>query len=79
MLPQLIILIALPIIMAIVSVSPFEPPEIEEEPIPEIPVDESSESSRNFIIILLAIVWMFFLARMLRVLYLARAKSRIRK
>ena len=79
MIPQLLIVIVLPIIMAIVLVSPFEPPEIEEENIPEAAVDESPESTRSLIIVLLAIVWMFFLARMLRVLYLARARSRIRK
>ena len=79
MVPQLIIVIALPIIMTIVSVSPFEQPEFEEENIPQTEVEESPESSRHIIILLLAIVWMFFLARMLRVLYLARAKSHIRK
>ena len=79
MLPHLIIVIALPIIMTLVSVSPFEPPEIEEEEIPETIVDESPESTRYIIIILLAIVWLFFVSRMFRVLFIARSKSRIRK
>ncbi len=60
-------------------VSPFEPPEIEDEEIQEIPADENPESIRNVILIFLAIVWIFFIARMLRVLYIARSKSRIRK
>jgi ABC-type dipeptide/oligopeptide/nickel transport system permease subunit len=79
MLPNLIIIIALPIIMTIVSVSPFEPPQIEDEQIPETLVNESPESNTSLIIILLAIVWFFFVARMLKVLYTARNKSRIRK
>ena len=79
MLPSLIIVITLPIIMGFVTVSPFELPEIEDEQIQEIPSDENPESIRYVIIILLAIVWIFFIARMLRVLYIARSKSRIRK
>jgi len=65
--------------MGFVTVSPFELPEIEDEQIQEIPADENPESIRYVIIILLAIVWIFFIARMLRVLYIARSKSRIRK
>ncbi len=79
MLPGLIIVIILPIIIGIVAVSPFEPPEIEDEQIQEIPADENPESTRNVILIFLAIVWIFFIARMLRVLYIERSKSRIRK
>ncbi len=79
MLPSLIIVITLPIIMGIVTVSPFELPEIEDEQIQEIPADENPESIRYVIVILLAIVWIFFIARMLRVLYIVRSKSRIRK
>ncbi len=79
MLPNLIIIIALPIIIGIVTVSPFEPPEIEDEQIQEIPIDENSESTRNVILILLAIVWIFFIARTLRALYIERSKSQIRK
>jgi len=79
MLPILIIVITLPIIMGIVTVSPFEPPKIEDEQIQEIPADENPESTRFVIIIFLGIVWMFFIARMLRVLYIERSKSRIRK
>jgi len=79
MLPLLIIVIALPIIMTLVSVSPFEPPEIEEEEIPETNVDESPESTRYIIIILLAIVWLFFVSRMFRVLFIVRSKSGTRK
>jgi len=79
MLPILIIVITLPIIMGIVFVSPFEPSEIEDEQIQEIPADENPESTRFVIIIFLGIVWIFFIARMLRVLYMERSKSRIRK
>ena len=79
MLPSLIIVIALPIIMGIAMVSPFEPPEIEDEQTQEMPADENPESIRNVILIFLAIVWIFFIARMLRVLYIIRSKSRIRK
>ena len=79
MLPSLIIVITLPIIMGIVTVSPFELPEIEDEQIQDIPADENPESIRYVIVILLAIVWIFFIARMLRVLYIVRSKSRIRK
>ncbi len=79
MVPLLIIVIVLPIIMTLVSVSPFEPPEIEEEEIPETIVDESPESSRYIIIILLAIVWLFFVSRMFRVLFIVRSKSGTRK
>ena len=79
MLPGLIIVIILPIIMGIAMVSPFELPEIEDEQTQEIPADENPESTRNVILIFLAIVWIFFIARMLRVLYKERSKSRIRK
>ncbi len=79
MLPSLIIVITLPIIMGIAMVSPFEPPEIEDEEIQEIPADENPESTKTVILIFLAIVWIFFIARMLRVLYKERSKSRIRK
>ena len=79
MLPILIIVITLPIIMGIVFVSPFEPSEIEDEQIQEIPADENPESIRFVIVIFLGIVWIFFIARMLRVLYIERSKSRIRK
>ncbi len=79
MLPSLIIIITLPIIMGIITVSPFEPPQIEDEQIQEIPADENPESVRDVILILLAIVWIFFIARMLRVLFIERSKSRIIK
>jgi ABC-type dipeptide/oligopeptide/nickel transport system permease subunit len=79
MLPGLIIVIILPIIIGVVAVSPFEPPEIEDEQIQEIPADENPESTMGIILIFLAIVWIFFFARMLRVLYITRYKSRIRK
>jgi len=65
--------------MGIAMVSPFESPEIEDEQIQEIPADENPESTRDIIIIFLAIVWIFFIDRMLRVLYIIRSKSRIRK
>ena len=79
MLPILIIIITLPIIIGIVAVSPFEPPEIVEEEIPETAVEESPESTRYAIMILLTIVWTFFIARMLRIMFITRSKSRIRK
>ncbi len=77
--PLLIIVIVLPIIMTLVSVYPFEPPEIEEEEIPETLVDESPELTRDLIIITLAILWLFLVARMFRVWFIAMSKSSIRK
>ncbi len=79
MLPNLVMIIALPIIMTIVSVSPFEPPQIEEEQIPKTSAEEPPESHTSLIIMLLAIVWFFFVARMLKLLYTSRYKSGIRK
>ena len=79
MLPSLIIVITLPIIIGIVAVSPFEPPEIEDEQIQEIPADKNPESTSVVIITLLAIIWTFFIARMLRIMFIARSKSSIRK
>lgn len=79
MLPILIIVMTLPIIMGIVLVSPFEPPKIEDEQIQEIPADENPESIRDVIIIFLAIVWIFFIARMLRVWLTGGYRPSIRK
>jgi hypothetical protein len=79
MLPILIIVITLPIIMGIVLVSPFEPPEIEDEQIQEIPADENPESTRFVIIIFLGIVWIFFIARMVNVWLTGGFRPSIRK
>ncbi len=79
MLPILIIVITLPIIMGIAMVSPFEPPEIEDEQIQEIPADENHESTRFVIIIFLGIVWMFFIARMVKVWLTGGYRPSIRK
>ena len=79
MLPSLIIVITLPIIMGFVTVSPFELPEIEDEQIQEIPADENPESIRYVIIILLAIVWIFFIARMVKVWITGGYRPNIRK
>ena len=68
MIPALIIVIAIPIIIGITIVSPFEPREIEDEQIQETPVDETPESTTNIIYILLGIIWLFFLFRILRAL-----------
>ncbi len=65
--------------MAIVTISPFEPPEIEDELIQEIPIDETTEKTRNMIFILLGIVWLFFIARMSWVFLTGRYKPSIRK
>jgi hypothetical protein len=59
---QLAIIIVIPIIFGIVIVSPFET-EIEEEPIEEVPQEESDF---NILYILLGILWLFFLIRVLR-------------
>ena len=79
MLPILFIVISLPIIMGIVTVLPFEPPEIEDEQIQEIPEDENPESIRGVIIILLAIVWIFFIVRMVKVWLTGGYRPSIRK
>ncbi len=79
MLPILIIVITLPIIMGLVLVSPFEPPEIEDEQIQEIPADENPESTRDILIIFLAIVWIFFIARMVKVWITGGYRPNIRK
>ena len=79
MLPILIIVITLPLIMGIIIVSPFEPPEIEDEQIQEIPADENPESIMGVITILLVIVWIFFIARLVKVLLMRRYTSSVRK
>ncbi len=79
MLPILIIVITLPIIMGIIIVSPFEPPEIEDEQIQEIPADENPESITGVIIILLVIVWIFFIARLVKVWLTGGYRPSIRK
>ena len=76
MLPHLIVIIVLPVIMGIVTVTPLEPPE---EQIQEPLADESPDSGKGIIIIMLAIIWTFFIVRMLKVLYVTRMKSRVRK
>ncbi len=79
MLPILIIVITLPIIMGIIIVSPFEPPEIEDEQIQEIPADENPESITGVIILLLVIVWIFFIARLVKVWLTGGYRPSIRK
>ena len=79
MIPALIIVIAIPIILGVSIVSPFEPGEIEDEQIPETPVDETSEPTRNIVYILLGIIWLFFLFRVLRVLLTGKYRSSVNK
>ena len=79
MIPALIIVIAIPIILGISIVSPFEPGEIEDEQIQETPVDETSEPTRNIVYILLGIIWLFFLFRVLRVLLAGKYRSSVSK
>ena len=79
MIPALIIVIAIPIILGITIISPFEPREIEDEQIQEPPVDEISEPTTNIIYILVGIVWLFFLFRILRVLLTGKYRSSVRK
>ena len=79
MIPALIIVIAIPIVIGVTIVSPFEPGEIEDEQIQEIPVDETPESTTNIIYIILGIIWLFFLFRVLRVLLTGKYRSSVRK
>ena len=79
MIPALIIVIAIPIILGVSIVSPFEPGEIEDEQIQETPVDETPEPTTNIIYILVGIVWLFFLFRVLRVLLTGKYRSSVRK
>ncbi len=79
MIPALIIVIAIPIIIGVSIVSPFDPGEIEDEQIQETPVDETPEPTMNIFYILLGIVWLFFLFRMLRVLLTGKYRSSVRK
>jgi hypothetical protein len=65
--------------MGIIIVSPFEPPEIEDEQIQEIPADENPESITGVIIILLVIVWIFFIARLVKVWLTGGYRPSIRK
>jgi hypothetical protein len=70
MIPALIIVIAIPIILGITIVSPFEPREIEDEQIQETP-----EPTTNILYILIGIIWLFFLFRVLRVLLTGKYRS----
>ena len=70
MIPALIIVIAIPIILGITIVSPFEPREIEDEQIQETP-----EPTTNILYILIGIIWLFFLFRILRVLLTGKYRS----
>ena len=79
MIPALIIVIAIPIILGVSIISPFDPREIEDEQIQETPVDETPESTTNIIYILFGIIWLFFLFRILRVLLTGKYRSSIRK
>ncbi len=78
MIPALIIVIAIPIIIGVSIVSPFDPGEIEDEQIQETPVDETPEPTSIFYI-LLGIIWLFFLFRILKVLLSGKYKSSVRK
>ncbi len=79
MIPALIIVIAIPIILGVAIVSPFDPGEIEDEQIQETPVDETPEPTMNIIYILLGVVWLFFLFRVLRVLLTGKYRSDSRR
>ncbi len=70
MIPALIIVIAIPIILGITIVSPLEPREIEDEQIQETP-----EPTTNIFYILIGIIWLFFLFRILRVLFTGKYRS----
>ncbi len=74
MIPALIIVIAIPIILGITIISPFDPREIEDDQIQETP-----EPTMNIIYILLGIVWLFFLFRVLKVLLTGKYRSDSRK
>ena len=62
---QLAVVIAIPIILGIVYVPPFDPPEepIEEITVPNEPVSDIPD--RDFIYFFLMMIWFFFLLRIL--------------
>ncbi len=75
MIPTLIVVIAIPIILGISIVSPFEPREMEDEQIQETPTDEKPGTTRYVIYILLGLLWLFFLLRLLRGLLTGKYRS----
>ena len=78
MLYSMIIVIAIPIILGIIVVSPFEPPTIEDEQNQETSVDEIPETS-GIIFILFAIIWFIFFSRILKALITGRYRHNVRK
>ena len=79
MIPTLMVVIAIPIILGITIVSPFEPREIEDEQIQETPIDEKPGTTRYVIYILLGLLWLFFLFRLLRGLLTGKYRSDSRR
>jgi len=78
MLYSIIIVIAIPIILGIIVVSPLEPPAIEDEQNQETSVDEIPETS-GIIFILLAIIWFIFFSIILKTLITGRYRHNVRK
>jgi len=62
---QLVVVLVIPIILGIVVVQPFDPPEetLEIERIPEKPITSTPET--GFFYFFLTILWLFFLIRIL--------------
>ena len=62
---QLAVVIVIPIILGIVVVPPFDPPEepLEEITVPEEPISDIPE--RGFLYFFLMVIWLFFLIRIL--------------
>ena len=79
MIPSLIIIVAIPIILGVSIVSPFDPGEIQDEQIQEPPEDETSEPTRDIFYILLGIIWLFFLFRLLRIMLTGKYRSSVKK
>jgi len=79
MIPTLIVVIAIPIILGITIVSPFEPREMEDEKIQETPIDEKPGTTWYVIYILLGFLWLFFLFRLLRGLLTGKYRSDSRR
>ena len=79
MIPTLMVVIAIPIILGITIVSPFEPREMEDEQIQETPIDEKPGTTWYVFYILLGLLWLFFLFRLLRGLLTGKYRSDSRR
>lgn len=70
---QLAIVILIPIILGIVIVSPFE-----KEPMGEHEAAPERQVSFNILFLVLGLIWLFFLVRLLRQIFLGTFKIKTR-